>query len=75
MVKKYETYKILSKSITIYANEKALFNGKNSYWYSKSADFWLDIISKINCIVVVIISYMSLKLRSHKVKSLWSNFK
>lgn len=46
------------KVVTVCSETKAGFNYKNNYWCGKSANFWLDMINKINCRKLVIISYI-----------------
>lgn len=46
------------KVIIIWFREKVGFNCKNNYRYDKSTNFWLDIINKINCKILIVKSYL-----------------
>lgn len=59
--------RFLPKIVTGYFGEKTRFDYKNNYGYSKLANFWLDIIGKINCKIPVVILYILLGLRWKKV--------
>ncbi len=49
----------MPKAISIYINEKAGFGYKNNHGHCKFVIFWLDIISKVNFRLLVVISYTS----------------
>lgn len=59
--------KFLSEVITVYSGEKKEFDYKNNYGYDKSANFRLINLSKINCKMVVLLSYISPGFGSKKV--------
>lgn len=50
--------RFLPKDVNIYSKEKNGFDYKNNHKCSKSANFQLDNISKSNCRILVIISYI-----------------
>ena len=55
------------KTINICSGEEEGFDYKNNHGCSKSANFRLDNISKINCRILVILLYTSSRLKSKKV--------
>lgn len=55
------------KAVTVFSKEKEGFECKNNHGRGKWANFWLDNISKINCRMLVVLSYTSLGLGSKKV--------
>ena len=57
----------LPKVVTVYFREKTGFDCKYNHRYGKLANFWLDIINKINFKTLVVISYTSSGLRSRKL--------
>lgn len=60
----------MPKAITIYTNEKASFDYKNTQKRCKLAIFQLDIISKVNFRSLIVISYTLLRLRLRNVQSI-----
>lgn len=46
---KIRQVRFLPKVVNIYSREEEGFDYKNNYGYSKSANFQLDNINKINC--------------------------
>lgn len=54
-------------TVTIYFKEKNRFDYKNNYRRGKLDNFWLDNISKINYITLVILSYTLLGSKSRKI--------
>ena len=56
-----------SKVIIVCSGKKEKFDYNNNYGYSKSANFWLDNISKINYKTLVVLSYTLSGLRSKKI--------
>lgn len=56
------------KTITVYFENKKRFDYKNNHGCSKSANFYLDNISKINYRMLVILSYTLSKLRLKKIQ-------
>lgn len=67
--------RFLPKVLIIYFREKAIFDCKHNYKRSKSANFWLDSISKINCKRLVVMLYTLLGLRLKKIKPVRRDFK
>lgn len=63
------------KFVTICSGEKVGFDYKNNHRGNKFANFWLDIIGKINCKMLVFISYTSSELGSRNFQLVWKNFK
>ena len=59
--------KFLPKAVTICSGEEKGFDYKNNHRYSKSSNFWLDNINKINCKMLVVLLYISSGLGSKKV--------
>ena len=59
--------RFLPKAVTVYSGKEKGFNCKNNHKCDKSANFWLDNISKINCRMLVVLLYTSLGLGSKKV--------
>lgn len=59
--------RILPKAVTISSREKAGFNYKNNHKNSKSANFWLNTINKINYKIWVVMSYALSRLELRKV--------
>lgn len=57
----------MSKVVIIYTSEEARFNYKNNYKHYKLATFWLDIISKVNFRLLIVMSYITSKLRLRNV--------
>ena len=57
----------LSKVVTVCSGEKVGFDCKNNHGRNKLANFQLDIISKINCKTLVVMSYTSSGLGLKKV--------
>ena len=55
------------KVVTVYSREKKAFDYKNNYQCNKLANFWLDNISKINCRMLVILSFTLLELGLRKI--------
>lgn len=55
--KKMKCVRFLPKAITICSREKKGFDYKNNDKRNKSANFWQDNISKINCRTLVVLSY------------------
>ena len=62
-----EYVKFLFKALTIYFGEKKRFNCKKNYRYVKLANFWLNNISKINCKILIVLSYTSSGFGSRKI--------
>ena len=60
--------KFLPKIVNICSREKKRFDCKNNHGCSKLANFWLDNISKINCKMLVVLSYILSELESGKVQ-------
>lgn len=58
--------KFLPKVVTVCFGETARFDCKNNHGCSKLPNFWLDIISKINYKMLVVMSYTSLEFWSKK---------
>ena len=56
------------KAITMYSGEKKRFDCKNNHKCGKSANFWVDNITKINCRMLVVLSYTLLGLGLRKVQ-------
>ena len=48
--------------VTICSKEEKGFDCKNNYKYGKSANFWLNKISKFKCRTLVVLSYTLLGL-------------
>lgn len=59
--------RFLPKTITINSEKEVGFKYKNNHKYNKSANFWLDNISKIDCRILVILLYTLSKLKSKKI--------
>ena len=59
--------RFLFKTITICFGEKKRFDCKNNHGYNKLVNFQLDNINKINCKIIIVLSYTSLGLGSRKV--------
>lgn len=57
----------LSKVITVFFRNKPRYDYKNNHKCGILANFWLYIISKINCKTLVVMSYISLQLQSKKI--------
>ena len=60
--------RFLPKIIIVYSGEKTGFDYKNYYKHNKLANFWLNIICKINYKILVVILYISLRLGSKKIQ-------
>ena len=63
------------KVVTICSGKEAGFDCRNNHGRSKLASFQPDIISKINCKTLVVMSYISLGLGWRKVKPVQKDFK
>lgn len=77
-IKKKEKIKHLKlplKVIIFYSREKIRFNCKPNLKKDKLANFWLDIINKINYKILVVILYTSLELKSKKIELVQKYFK
>lgn len=48
--------RVLFQFVTVGSRKEARFDCKNNYKCNKLTNFWLDIIGKINCKTLVIIS-------------------
>ena len=59
--------RFLPKTVIVCSKEEARLDCKNNYRCGKLANFWLDIINKINFKMLIVILYTSLRLRSKKV--------
>ena len=59
--------RFLPKAITIYFGKKEGFDYKNNHGCSKLANFWLDNIRELNCKILVVLSYISLRLKARKI--------
>ena len=59
--------RFLFKAITVCFNKNSGFDYKNNHKCNKLANFWLNKISKINYIILIIISYTLLLLESRKI--------
>lgn len=59
--------RFLPEVITVCFRKKAGFNYKNNYKYAKLANVWLNIISKKNSKIPIIILYILLRLGSRKL--------
>lgn len=55
--------RFLTNSVTVFSREEKGLNSKNDYGCSKLANFWPDNISKINCRILLVISYILSKFR------------
>lgn len=64
---KMKCIKFKPKAIIVYFEKEERFNYKNIYEYDILANFWLNNISKINCKMLVIMSYIPLRLELRKV--------
>ena len=42
------------KVVNVFNGEEARFDFRNNHGHNKSANIWLDIISKINCRMLVV---------------------
>lgn len=76
-IKKKEKIKyvrFLPKVVSICSRKKAGFDDKNNHYQSKSANFQLDIISKIHSKKPVVMSYTSWKLGLNNVQLVKKNF-
>lgn len=52
----------MPKALIVYFNKKVEFNYKNNYRYYKLANFQLNIISKVNFKLLIVILYILLGL-------------
>lgn len=59
--------KFLPKILSIYFGKRAKFDCKNNYGHNKLTNFSLDTISKMNFRILVIMSYILLRLRLKKL--------
>lgn len=59
--------RFLLKVITVCFRDKVGFDCKNNHRYSKSTNFWLNIIDKINCKILVVMLYILSRLRLRKI--------
>lgn len=64
---KIRRIKFPPKVVIIYFGEKARFDWKKNHGHNKLANFWLDIINKINCKTLVVMSYTSSGFGSRKI--------
>lgn len=61
--------RLMFRVITVFSRENVRFDYKKNHRYSKLANFQLDIIVKINCKTLIIISYTSLELKLRNVQT------
>lgn len=73
--KKNEIIRYLLKAVIVCYTKIAGFDNKNYYKRGKLANFWLDTISKIKCKILVIMSYISSKLKLKKIEMAQKNLK
>ena len=59
--------RFLSKAVTICSGEKEGFDCKNNHGRGKLANFWLDNINKMNCRMLVVLSYILSRFGLRKV--------
>ena len=57
-----EYMRFLLKVVPVCSKEKKRFDYKNNHGDSQLANFWLDNISKINCKMLAVLSYILSKL-------------
>lgn len=55
------------KVVNVCFRKKVEFDYKNNYMYNKLANSWLNIISKINCKILIVILYILFKLGFRKI--------
>lgn len=59
--------RFLPKAVTVCTGKDKTFDYKNNHECNKSANFWLDNMSKINCKMLIVLLYTTWRLRSRKI--------
>ena len=65
---KIRRVRFLPKVVIVCSGEKKGFDYKNNHGYGKLTNFWLNNISKINCRMLVVLSYTSSRLKLKKIQ-------